>query len=237
MIDEEQELIYFKYRFVFNDGVEKEFEIKLNPETLDVIRDTDDHLPDWTLSKNFCCEICPESQREYKHCPVAVNLKDVIDFFSNMPSYEQAQIFVSTNERQYYKKTSIQVGVSSLIGIKMSASGCPILAKLKPMVRFHLPFASLEETEFRVLTMFLLAQYFRKKNGLDYDFDLNELKNIYQDIQRVNHSVAKKIADLEKRDTSINAVVVLNNFADYVTFSIDEMDFNQLEKFFKVYIS
>lgn len=234
-LNEGKEVLNFAYKFVFNDGSEKVFKLKINSETLEIIREPEEEHPDWTKSEVFGCECCPEKEPR-EHCPVAVSLKDIIDFFSNTPSYEEAKIYVLSNERQYYKKTPVQVGVSSVIGVLMTTSGCPVLAKMKPLVRFHLPFASLEETEFRVLSMYLLAQYFRKQTGKKPDWELKGLAKVYEEIQQVNQNVAKQIADLEKRDTSINAVVVLNNFADFVTFSIDEMDLGHLEKLFQVYL-
>lgn len=233
--NEGKEVLNFAYKFVFENGTEKIFKLKIDSETLDMIRDPDEEHPDWTKFENFGCGCCP-GNKTFNHCPVAISLKEIIDFFSNTPSYEEAKIYVLANDRQYYKKTPVQVGVSSVIGILMATSGCPILAKMKPLVRFHLPFASLEETEFRVLSMYLLAQYFKKQAGQKPDWNLKGLAKVYEEIQMVNQNVAKQIADLEKRDTSINAVVVLNNFADFVTFSIDEMDLEHLGKLFTVYL-
>jgi len=229
-------ILKYVYKFVFTDKTEKVFEIKIDPETLNIIRD-EKKYPEWTRFENFSCEHCPIKKLPEDYCPVAMNLSDIIEFFTNTPSYEQAKIYVLSNERQYAKKTSLQVGVSGIIGILMATSGCPHLDKMKPMVRFHLPFASLEETEFRVISMYLLAQYFRAKNNQQPDWELKGLTKAYEDIQKVNQNVAAKIADLEKRDTSINAVVVLNNFADFVTFTIDEKDFGHLEKIFKPFLN
>lgn len=234
-MENEKDILKYVYKFVFTDGTEKTFEIKLDSESLNIIR-AEKEYPDWTKFENFSCEHCPLNKSPQSHCPVAMNLSDIIEFFTNTPSYEESKIYVLSTERQYAKKTSVQVGVSSIIGILMATSGCPHLEKMKPMVRFHLPFASLEETEFRVMSMYLLAQYFRSKNNQTPDWELKGLMKIYEDIQKVNQNVAAKIADLEKRDTSINAVVVLNNFADFVTFTIDEKDFGHLEKMFRSFL-
>ena len=55
--------------------------------------------------------------------------------------------------------------VFSLIGIYMVTSGCPIMDKLRPMARFHLPFASTEETIYRAISTYLLGQYFLEQKG------------------------------------------------------------------------
>jgi hypothetical protein len=118
----------------------------------------------------------------------------------------------------------------------MPSSGCPILAKLRPMLRFHLPFATIEETEFRVFAMFALAQFLRYKYGKAPDWQFKSLAELYDDIQKINTNVAAKIAKLEKQDAGINSVVVLNNFANTVTMNLDDDDFTNLNKLFHSWI-
>jgi len=154
-------------------------------------------------------------------------------FFNDVPSYEKTKVTVNAKERQYVKNVDIQTGVSSLMGIIMPTSGCPILAKLKPMVKFHLPFSNIEETEFKVFSMYLLAQYFKMKNGKEPDWEMKNLNEIYNDILTLNQNVAEKISKIEAMDAGINAVVILNNFADSVTFGLDTQDLSHLEGFFK----
>jgi Domain of unknown function (DUF6901) len=67
------------------------------------------------------------------------------------------------NERSYFKKTTMQKGIVSLLGILLVSSGCPVMAKLRPMVRFHLPFASMLATTFR--TTITSRPTFRKNPG------------------------------------------------------------------------
>ena len=78
-----------------------------------------------------------------------------------MLSHEMVTVTVRTDERTFTKETMIQHGLSPLVGIIMTTGGCPIMEHLKPMVRFHLPFASLEETIFRMVSMYLMVQYYR----------------------------------------------------------------------------
>jgi hypothetical protein len=51
---------------------------------------------------------------------------------------------------------------------------------------------------------------------------MEELEELYSRIRDINVNIANKIANLEKEDASINAVVVLNNFAHSVSLSIDD---------------
>ncbi len=224
------------YIFNFEDGTKKTFDVFLEPKTLQVVRQSKSKPADWTKLDNFECEHCPINKDEYDYCPVAVNLQELIEFFSDRTSYEKVKVTVETEERNYVKETDLQSAVGSLIGILMPASGCPILAKLRPMLRFHLPFANIEETEFRVFAMFALAQFLRRKKGKSPDWSMSSLSELYEDIQKINTNVAQKIAELEKRDASINSVIVLNNFASSVSMNLDDEDFSFLFEIFSSWI-
>jgi hypothetical protein len=227
----------YKFKFVFRSGEEKSIELKIQKNSLLLVTDFNEEPPEWTQQDNFCCPIKSCLNEHSTHCPIAVNLNNIISFFSDIPSYEQVKIIAEINDRACSKKTSVQDGVGSIVGIIMVTSGCPVLGKLKPLVRFHLPFATIEETEFRVLSMYLLAQYFIMKNGKQADWEMNKLKNLYSDIQKINQNIAQKIADIEKMDTSINAVVILDNFANSVTFDLDDDDLSNIEYLFKEWMN
>jgi hypothetical protein len=228
-----KEEICFNYNFKFNDGREKKFNIIVDKASLQIIRDQKQSYPEWAKLKNFMCSHCPLDESKFEYCPVALNLVEPIFSFSDCSSFEEVEIKVETPNRNYEKRTSLQSGVSAMLGILMVSSGCPYMSRLKPMLHFHLPFASLEETQVRAFSMYLLAQFIKWKKGGRPDWDMNELFNIYDAIRDLNHNVSQKIADLEFRDTNINAVVVLNNFADYVTFALDDKSMDDLEVFLK----
>ena len=228
-----EKFLEYKFTFVFMNGEEKNIELKIQKDSLLLVTDPDKVVPEWARQDNFCCPVQTCLKEHPAHCPIAVNLHNIITFFSDVPSYEKVKIIAEVNNRTCSKETSVQDGVGSIAGIIMATSGCPVLGKLKPMVRFHLPFATIEETEFRVFSMYLLAQYFLMKNGKRTDWEMKRLKELYSDIQRINQHFARKIADLEKMDTSINAVVILDNFANSVTFDLDDDDLSNIEYLFK----
>ncbi len=229
---ESGKLISYKYTFIFEDGNEKEFVINLNTDTLDLIYDHELEKPDWTKKNNFKCPVtCSENKYE-PYCPIGIHINHMIKQFSNLPSFQKVKISVEANNRTYSKETSLQVGLGSLFGIIMPASGCPVLGKLKPLVKFHLPFSNNEETEFRVFSMYLLAQFFLRKKGEDVDWEMYNLKKLYEDIRNINRNLAQKIADLEKLDAGINSLIVLDTFADSVSFSLEE-NLSDLEKLFE----
>jgi Domain of unknown function (DUF6901) len=228
--------ITFAYNFRLKDGSEKNFTVRIDNSTLNLIHEGEKEYPEWTELEKFRCPHCPLDSKDYKYCPLAINLVDVLNVFSSSYSHENIELRIETEAREYLKNTSLQAGVSSLLGILMVTSGCPIMGKLQPMVRFHLPFATLDETEYRVLSMYLLAQFFLKKNGREPDWNMENLVQVYDDIRILNQNVVKKIADQEAKDATINAVVILNNFADYVTINLDEKTLDELELLFTDYL-
>jgi hypothetical protein len=123
------------------------------------------------------------------------------------------------------------------MGILMASSGCPILGKLKSMVRFHLPFATIDETEVRTISIYLLSQYVQFKKGLEPDWTIEKLKKIYADIEIVNKNIASKLSELEKQDANVNSVVILNNFAAAVNIYLDDRNLKKIESFIKEFIT
>ncbi len=224
--------IEIKYKFECDDGAFRTFEMRIDAESL--LLKNKPRKSEWAKLKNFRCVVCPLENEEY--CPLAVQLPDIIDFFSNIYSYQQAKITVETEERTYVKNTSVQRGLSSLLGIVMPASGCPVMAKLKPMIPFHLPFASAAETEYRVFSTYLFAQYLRYKQGLKPDWEMKNLETLYEEIGLVNRNVVKQLKKLSLRDANLNAVVILDTFTGFITMTLEDRAFEDLINFFDVYL-
>ncbi len=138
-------------------------------------------------------------------------------------------------ERTYGQETSIQNGLSSLLGIYMVASGCPIMDYLRPMVRFHLPFATTLETTYRSVSMYLIAQYFRSKRGLSADWKLEKLDDLYKKIAKVNKGLWGRLSKASTFDANTNAIVMLNTFGDAIRFSMKK-DFEEFIPYFEMYL-
>ena len=202
--------ISIQYFFTLPSGSEKVFHLKLDAKTLDLITDSPSVLPLWTNLDFNQCPNCPLTVDSQPNCPLAISLIDIVDFFDDFISYDKISLCVSTEEREISQKTTTQKGLSSLIGLVMATSGCPHTAYFKPMARFHLPLASKEETIYRATSMYLLAQYFVKNEGKAADFDLDGLRKIYKDIQVVNTSVARRLAAWTSKDSTLNAIVLLD---------------------------
>ncbi|MDP3920708.1 MAG: hypothetical protein Q8R76_07890 [Candidatus Omnitrophota bacterium] len=225
------------YKFTFDDGRIKEFDVRLNPHTMDLRQAEHKNLPDWTKLSYEKCSNCPLDAGKHESCPIAANLTDVIDFFKDCLSYEQVDVEIQTAARTFKKRTPIQNAVSSLIGIYMVTTGCPILSKLKPMVATHLPFASLEETIYRSITTYLLAQYFLARKGEKPDWELRNLPKLYEEIQTVNRGFFQRISKVHVQDAGLNALVHLDCFARFMNMSLLETDMAEMAKPFNAYLS
>ena len=229
------DVIIYKYIFKFSNGTEREFNIKLDKKNLDLIIQQQKSNPQWTELNNSKCPNCSLDETQYKFCPIAVNLVEIIDFFRSSISYEEVDVLIETEARTYMKHISLQTGLSALIGIYMATSGCPVMEKLKPMVRYHLPFATLEETNYRVISTYLVAQYFLHKRGKETDWEFNNLIKMYESIKIVNENFCKRLLNMNIEDASLNAVVNLDAFADFVPFSITGDMMEKMERDFTSY--
>ena len=164
MSPSEGEPLSFTYRFKQKDGRVQEFPVSLDAKTLNVVRKPGP-LPDWTKLEYNQCENCPLSVKTHERCPVAVNLVPLMDAFSDRLSYETVEVEIESPSRKVSKVVPLAEGIRSLLGLHMAASGCPVLDRLKPLVRTHLPFASWDETAFRVIGSYLLQQFFIARRG------------------------------------------------------------------------
>ena len=107
------------------------------------------------------------------------------------------------------------------MGLIMATSGCPRTAFLKPMARFHLPFASEEETVYRVTSMYMLAQYFLGLEGQTDVDGFSGLTRMYGELEYVNTAMAKRLRAATETDSSLNAIVLLDLFAKTVPWALN----------------
>jgi hypothetical protein len=211
------------YRYTFQSGEIRNFTMILDRATIALQTDKRPDGPPWALLNHAKCAICPLDEKDHPCCPVALNVADIVEQFKDMVSYENVDVVVTTEDRTYSKATTLQQGLSPLISIVMSTSGCPIMDQLKPMVRFHLPFASLTESVFLMASMHLMKQYFQKQDGRSPDCTLDGLSKIYAQVCIVNRDFALRLQDVEKKDANLNALVNLDCIAQMVPMAVDDV--------------
>ncbi|MGL1937264.1 MAG: hypothetical protein OCD01_19710 [Fibrobacterales bacterium] len=229
---EEDSTYSFIYTFYFDDGKKYHFKIAILKEDVSLIAPPRTDFPAWTELNNCKCPNCPLNENEVTHCPMAVSIIDVVETFNDVYSYEEVSVTVTTPDRTYMKKAGIQEGLSSIMGLYMATSGCPNLKKLRPMAAYHLPFASLDDTIYRVLSMYALAQLLKNRKNETFNNDFTELTELYENIRIVNMQFCERLRGMLQKDANVNAVVILNNFAEFVPFSISEDMLENLEKQF-----
>jgi hypothetical protein len=224
-----------QYQFVSDDQAEFEFTVVVDKKTLTHQVRLARKPPSWTSLATHQCDHCTLNREEHAFCPAALSLVAVVEQCDRLLSYETVDVTVRTPERTFQKRTSVQKALSSLIGLQMATSGCPSLTLLKPMARFHLPFATREETLYRAASAYLLGQYYRNHNGNGCDLDLDGLRAAYQRIQHVNHSIAHRLRQISQSDANVNAIVLLDLFAQELSWSIEER-LHSLEYLFQDYL-
>ncbi len=108
----------------------------------------------------------------------------------------------------------------------------PILSKLRPMVDTHLPFMTPDESTYRTISMYLLAQYFRHKQGKEADWELAELVRFLSEARDTNTAFLRRLQSIGVRDASLNALSNLNAMGEITSISIESFDLRRLERIF-----
>jgi len=214
--------IRIDYRMTLPSGRRLAYELRLNPASLALEDWSRKQPPAWAALDFLQCPGCPLELSEHPFCPVAANIADVIGDWTDVVSHEQVQVEVVTAQRTVADRRPAQKALSSLLGLVIATSSCPNTLFFRAMARFHLPFASPEETVFRAVSAYLVMQYLRHEEGRTADFGLAGLIGIYERMQVLNQRMAERIAAVAPKDAPINAVVSLDTLAKLLPFSLRE---------------
>ncbi len=227
--------IAIRYDFKFNEQSEV-FDVLLDGKTLEKISDAAESKPEWTRLGFHQCNHCPLSAQTHAHCPVALSLSNVTHRLGNICSHDELDLEVTTKNRTFVGRTTAQRAISSLIGLLIATSGCPHTEYMKPMARFHLPLATEEDTIFRAVGMYLLAQYFLRKDGKTEDISLQGLTNIYKNLHVLNKSIAERIRFSAPADASVNGLILLDMFTSLMPYMIED-HLDEIRYLFEPYLS
>lgn len=211
-----------QYRFRLEDGEEEIFKFSLDPVRLEIEPPRKNKLPEWTNLEYHQCANCPLEVGGGARCPAAVSMVELVDRFTALLSHDRASVEVTTCERVVCRESTIQHGICSLMGLLMATSRCPMTGFFKPMARFHLPFASTAETIWRATSTYLLAQYFKQQEGGEPDLVFDGLVRIYNEILTVNAAFVKRLRSACHGDSMVNAIILLDMFAQSMPLAIDE---------------
>lgn len=232
-----QDLLSFEYRFTLPGGKVQRFQVDLDRASGALVPKKRGDYPEWTRLSSRQCPNCPLKEKDSPRCPIAANLTEVIEAFKTFRSFEETEVEIVSEARNYRKKVPLSQAISSLIGIYMVTSGCPVMDKLKPMARTHLPFATWQETLYRTISMYLTAQFFRSRKGLEPDWELKRLMETYDGIRLVNKSFSERLHQASVTDASLNALVHLDCFAGIAMEKLQSDDLDALERYFSAYLA
>lgn len=226
-------LVTYGYHFRLPNGTTRDISVSLRRDTLSIVPQRPDPLPPWTRLTLHQCPNCPLNEAEHPECPVAANLAGCIHAFGDIPSYERCDVRVEAPGRTYLKSAAVQSAVSPLVGLVMVTSGCPVLDRLRPMADTHLPFMTEDESTYRLISMYLVAQYFRMRAGRSPDWDLANLVEFFGELAKVNESFCKRLNATGMSDATVNAVVILDTLRSMTGFSIQQDELDRIERIFR----
>lgn len=225
--------LVYRYLFRFQDGQTASATVELDYQTLALAAPPPpEEQPFWTRLGFHQCPNCPLDERRHPRCPIARNLVGVVELFQDRLSYEDVEVTVETAGRRYSKSTSLQQGVSSLMGIINVTSGCPIFDRLRPMVATHLPFMTPDESTYRMISTYLMAQYFLHRMGRPADLKLEGFVAFLVEARATNTAFCERLHALGMKDANLNALSNLNALGEIVSLSIETQDLERWERLF-----
>lgn len=224
------------YRIELRDGLTEEFAYGMDAETFGIVSAPKaGKLPAWTELGFRQCPNCPLKPADHPHCPVAVQLHNIVERLHATRSIDQVKLEVVTEQRTVTRKIELQNALSSMLSLVFPVSGCPRTEGMKPLARFHMPLASEEETVFNVAGMFLLAQYFvnlKNRNGV---LSFDGLIAMYGELHVVNKHVASRLKEVTSSDSVKNAITLLDMYSSLVPMLLQDQ-LVEIRGFFNAYL-
>lgn len=210
------------YVFHLDGGQSETIELTFAKETFLLVGAETPPCEAWGELGFHKCQHCPLDATIRAACPFATALSPFIRRFDAFYSYEKAVIEVITPQRRVMAARPLQHGMASLVGLIGATSGCPHLAFFRPMARFHLPFATEEETLSRAFSFHLLGNYLRQGGAGAVQVSVEGLRGQYEAAALVNQGMASRIRAAFTRDAVVNAIVILDTFAQAAPYVIEE---------------
>lgn len=187
--------------------------------------------PQWARLSHHQCQPCTLDEKIHPYCPVAISISELVAIFGNVLSHTPCTVTCYSPERTTSKETVVQEGLSSILGLLIAVSGCPVMDFFKPLARFHLPFSTVDESIFRIAANYFLRQYFKKHKAGSRSLSLAGMTIHYAKVRLVNRNLLERIRDLSGSDADKNAIVTLNSLAQILEYEI-ESDLDSLRHLF-----
>lgn len=212
----------FKIEYYFAwDGGHADFELEFDQDSIALLNPPSEEIPYWAKLDYYKCPNCPLDSNEVEYCPAAVSFLPVIERFENVDSSDEVEVQVIVPTRRIFMTAPAHRAISSVVGLLFTSSGCPHTKYFRSMVRYHVPVSSETETIMRSMSMYALAQLYKYKTGEKPDMDLEGLRNIYDELQTVNMTMAERLRSIEGALSSTNSVILLDMYTKIVPEEID----------------
>lgn len=210
----------YLYTFLFPDRRTIDFTITIDPISQEI--NSCPLVPAaWAQLGYHQCPPCPLQETEHRFCPVALSIADLVTTFKDTASFVKCTVTCVSLERTVSKHTIVQEGLASILGLLMAVSGCPIMGFFKPLARFHLPFASVDESIFRIVALYMLRQHYLKDGAMDERFSFDGMKNHYALVKQVNKGILERIRSITALDADKNAIVTLSSLGQILEMEFD----------------
>jgi hypothetical protein len=217
-----------RYHFDLPDGCRKTLEFFFDAIDFRLHNPPPVEPPFWTELAYNQCSNCPLVASEHPHCPAALQMATAVEPLKTLVSFDTVSVTVVQAERSVHVETTAQQALSSVLGLIMATSGCPWTDHLRPMARFHLPFASDAETVYRSISMFLLA---REISGVDRAQGFDGLEELYANLHIVNRDMSRRLGAATRTDPARNALALLDAYATLLPAALDD-SLNELRPLF-----
>jgi hypothetical protein len=203
------ERLRIRYRFDLPDGSQKTLDLAFDPIDFRIANAPPADPPFWTELKFNQCANCPLNPEQHPHCPAALQMAAALEPLKELVSFDTVGVSVQQSERTVYAETSAQQAMSSVLGLIMATSGCPWTARLRPMARFHLPFASDAETLYRSISMYLLSRQIAPPcEGPPFA----ALEDLYMNLHVGNRDMSRRLGAATNTDPARNAIALLDSY-------------------------
>jgi hypothetical protein len=211
---------HITYRFDLADGSHRVFAFSFDGIDFRLTNPPPADPPFWTELKFSQCANCPLDAAEHPHCPAALQMAGTVEELKALVSFDTVSVTVTQAERIMYAQTSAQQAMCSVLGLIMATAGCPWTDRLRPMARFHLPFASEAETVYRCVSMFLLARELVGAGEGDAAA-FEALESLCDNLHVVNRDIARRLGAATRTDPARNAIAILDSYTTLLPAAIE----------------
>ena len=216
-----REPLRVRYCFDLPNGSQETIDLKFDVSDFRLLNTPPTEPPFWTELRFNQCANCPLNSEQHPHCPAALHMAPAVELLSALVSFDTVGVTVIQTECTLQTETTAQQAMSSVLGLIMATAGCPWIDRLRPLARFHQPFASDVETVYRSICMFLLARELLGGNNQDDASGFAALAQLADNLHVVNRDMSRRLGAAAKTDPARNAMALLDSCTTLLSAALD----------------